>query len=332
MDLNVAPARFQGGFMNCLFRRQRILLHFLVFLSFQFTSLNAVSQIQDVHVTDISDRAFSVVWAVDEAVNDADAAVFMDARGIATVESAVIDVLSGEAPAAHKQGLVKLSVSGLAPSSTYYVRLESSSLKKASQFPVDSSLLSVTTAPSLSFINRQGEPVINELMSYRFSPKDTLGTGVGRVVILDSPSLFSPISAFVGSAGEGNAVALFNLNNLRDRKGHPLELSLFKSHPLEITELHGYGVCDGLVGHRRTKYRQAPIKHELPKISSITETDSCILGDVNCDGAVDGTDLTLLTKYIGVSTGECLLNADFDINSDGIVDKQDAQELTRISR
>ncbi|HCR73819.1 MAG TPA: endoglucanase, partial [Ruminococcus sp.] len=59
-------------------------------------------------------------------------------------------------------------------------------------------------------------------------------------------------------------------------------------------------------------------------------TGSSVLGDVNCDGAVDVRDITLLVKYIlgsGSLSSSALKNA--DVSSDGKVNVSDVSYLKR---
>jgi hypothetical protein len=62
-------------------------------------------------------------------------------------------------------------------------------------------------------------------------------------------------------------------------------------------------------------------------IAQPPETNSIFWYDLNADGIVDGTDLTILLKYIADSSGAQAAAASGDINNDGSIDLQDLRTL-----
>ena len=72
----------------------------------------------DVQATDVSPRAFSVVWASSEPVNTASVEIFTDAAATTEVTGDLTVQLAAPA-AALAAGLVKVDVSGTAANKTY---------------------------------------------------------------------------------------------------------------------------------------------------------------------------------------------------------------------
>lgn len=302
---------------------------FVLYLSV-LPSVILSAELQDVLVTDVSSKAFSVVWAADDEVAAANATVFADAEGSQRVHSAVVDVVSDRVISAHSQGLVKLSITGLESNSTYYVQLESATQKESVRFPLQPPYLEVTTATQAT-ASAGGQPVVNELLAHEMISSDPLQSSRGRLVIVDLPgAVLSPLSAFVGEFSADERTAVVDLNNLLSFNGQRYEISQVKAQVITITELRGFQACNGLTDHKNIYYGFAPKDQNIPKVSKLSSAERCEQGDFNCDQAVDAADSALLASALGATEGDCLFNSHLDVVPDGVIDSYDHEKITSL--
>ncbi len=194
--------------------------------------------IGDVEVADVTPSSVTLIWDVDQNPTVDSVRVFQDPD--ATVElttdfEVIAFPLIGGDPAAPDElaalaarealraasagkGLARVTVRGLTPSTTYYLRARSRAGADATDVPA-STTIAVTTADVNTFITR------SQLLRVRFQHPDP----TGWVVMATSSDTQHPVSSVVGDGAAGNE-AFVNLAQMFDATGNNYE-------PLGVTTI-----------------------------------------------------------------------------------------------
>lgn len=280
--------------------------------------------VRDTIITDVSTRAFSVVWVSDQAVSDATVRVYQDPDGqIDITSSLIITIDSATIPSAHDLGIVKVDVQGLEADTTYYVETETDSYVYPN---TPDPLLEVTTALAATVANSDGTPITNDLLIHEVFNPDGSTPADGILLLLKIPSLSQyPLTAFVadGIAAPSTVIDLSNL--ISDVTG--TNVQVVGGTVIEISEYRGLH-CTNLNEQKLVRLRRAPDHEEDPPISEAESVASCFApggtaADFNCDSRVGAGDFNLFLANFGVSsteaTPDCKFNDDFDLNKDRTV-------------
>ena len=276
----------------------------------------AVAVVSDTQITDVTTRAFSVVWVSSEQVASATVNVFSDASGSNNITATlnVIPVSDVNPSPALLQGIVKVDVTGLAPGTTAYVRTVTNGVESPNLLPVRTALESTKA-------NSNNQPIVNDLILHKIFLPDGVNPAEGALLLVKVPKISSyPLTAFVDQ-GFTAPVAVIDLNNLfNDATGVSAEV--LAGEVLEVTEFRGLH-CDQ--NQKLTHMRQAPGHEEPPPV--ITELElpvKCfspnnIAADFNCDKGIDPGDFNLFLSSFGTSIPTCRFNPDYDLNADETV-------------
>lgn len=278
-------------------------------------------------ITDVSDRSFSIVWTSSEPA-DPSVAVFTDAAATQPAANTVLTafpVHTGN-PAlrlavreqsrqqimtdARNRGVMKLKVSGLAPQTTYYLKLGAMSQisQQTTLCPdagallcIDTPVLVITTEAGATREYNPGSGLqlfTNDQLLYRVA-----GGVSGDLVISAIEGARYPVSSFVGD-GVPAPFALVDLNNLYSNSsgvsqriagsvpeasgdaGEVLIMRHYKGISGSVSSLEGLAVAS----HTGEAY----------------EPVSVVPGDCNRDGVADSYDDLLLGNMIagGVNPDE----------------------------
>lgn len=306
-------------FNNLLEMKKRIIATALVCTA-PLMVMNVSAAIQDAFITDISDRAFSVVWTSTEGLEDASVRLYLDENGESEIENTDQNLVSGEVTGAHTNGLRKIAITGLTADSIYYVRLETNTDSGLETYPEDGLIEVVTALPFTVALGNN--PIANPIVQY--SVKDLSDNALpGSMVLIEvQGASLSPLSAFVTENGQ----AYVDLNNLYDLGGSRFNVA--DSDVLEITEMRGNVACPNFVSHTLQRFRLPPatenISLPIVQLGSLTQ---CQQYDINCDGLVDVLDMALVTELDGTDSSLCAFNPDRDVLVDGIIDVFDVNAI-----
>ena len=218
-----------------------------------------------VDVTDVTPRAFSLVWLVDQAAT-CSAKVYSDPVGQKPVAGLTITSESAGHPPAEQNGVMKVNVTGLTPGTTYYFQIVTITDAGTLTEPVDGELPSVRTETSSGLVN-------NDVLAHRILLGDGSTPAVGALLLVEVEGADYPITGWVDE-GFDAPWALVNLNNLYGEETHTnLELSADGGETITLTSI------GGLSGFRRLS---AQVPEEIGVIQSLDpfpSDDQCTLDD-----------------------------------------------------
>jgi hypothetical protein len=289
---------------------------------------HAVPDTASVRVTDVTTSSFSVVWMTDvtaeplvEIYSDSSMATQITDKFIVTLMPAGSQKV---ASAAKGRGILKARVSGLNPSTKYYVR----TVTKDSSNPLSigySALQEVVTASKVmpyKYSNNSPEGFSNDLSAFKVyirpSDNDT-EPGLGDLIVLEEEGATYPISAFAGdwiSSPEG----ILDLNNIFGANGQSLDLSGGEKIILRIYRGGGLSTL--------THYRRAPQDGNMVYVA---EPLKGFFADINLDGKVDDEDFAEFKKQYRTLPDNASYNPDFNFVEDA-ESKVDAREFSKFSK
>jgi hypothetical protein len=278
---------------------------------------------------DASTRGFSVVWASDEAVSSASVSVFADSAGTQDLTSGLsIGAASAESPTALSIGVVRTRVSGLTPGTCVYIQTQTNGTGTVLE-PPTAPFPQICTAAAASKQTPGAAPILNDLVAHDVLTPDQLGAANGALLLVSLPGISAhPISAFVGE-GFASPVAVADLNNvISSATGTQQEIQ--GGEVLEIVEVRGL-LCPGLQDHQLLRFRRAPDHDEVGAIGvrliELEPATLCFATNTVCDDQIDILDVQHTLNGLGTAAGDCLYNADLDIDASGSVDAQDVQDV-----
>ncbi len=278
----------------------------------------AAAEVSEPIVSDVTTRAFSVIWSSDEPVIDATVKVFSDESGTTELTTEfTISLISEDYPPALAQGIVKVDIVGLESDATYYFQTQTQTVSATISSPVMPPLPSVHTAAITTIANSANQPIVNDLILNRIYQPDGTTPAEGTLMIVRIPEVSDyPLSAFVGENIDAPFV-IVDLNNLFDASGTSAEVP--PDAVMEITEFRGT-LCDPDT-HELIRMRRTPEHEEDPPITELEDPIPCfspnaIGADFSCDGRIGAGDFNLFLAQFGLQGPDCRYNSDFDLNTD----------------
>ena len=139
-----------------------------------------------------------------------------------------------------------------------------------------------------------------------------------QTYITAAPTSSGNINITVPANGEYYLITAYNTTNANTRGG-------WDSAPKIATKLNSGANSDMPVG-KNNLFAVLAIAHDTPVNASFTYTAAAASGDVNKDGKVDATDLSMLISDFGKS-GKDITYPGSDVNKDGKVDATDLSIL-----
>lgn len=278
-----------------------------------------LAAVSDVQATDVTTRAFSVVWASDIPVIAASVRVFTDSAGTAEITAGLsVQVV---APAgALGAGLVKVDVVGVEPDTTYFYQ----AINDGVISPPAGPLPAVQTASRMNFATTAGTHLANTVLLARLFKPDATTPAAAALLLVEAPGLSRhPVSGFVGGGGAAAPDVIVDLNNLYAlATGENLVLAA--GTPLRLTAYRGLD-CPGLADHLLARLRRVPPAPSTPAITEVATADTCfapngIAMDFNCDTTIDGLDTDRFREQFpretSVAAPNCAFHPDFDPTQD----------------
>lgn len=292
------------------------------------SNTHAVPDTVSVRVTDVTTSSFSVVWMTDVSADPA-LEVYSDS---AMTNKITDNLLITSMPAgsqkvvstARGSGIMKVRVSGLSPSTKYYVR----TVTKDSSNPQSigySALQEVVTASKVmpyKYSNNIAEGFSNDLSLFKvyIRPSDNdPEPGLGDLIILEEEGSTYPISAFAGD-WIGSSEGILDLNNLFSSDGQSLDLAGGEKIILRIYRGGGFSTL--------THYRRVP---QDGNMVYVVEPIKGFFADINLDGKIDDEDFAEFKKQYRTLPDDTSYNPDFNFVDD-TERKVDAREFSKFSR
>lgn len=290
--------------------------------------VHAVPETNSVRITDVTTSSFSVVWMTDVAA-DPSVEVYSDSAMSQRVTDGVnIAAMPAEssktAQAAQTKGIMKVRVSGVQPTTTYYVRTVTKDPANADSIAY-SALQQVTTASNVSLYSMASgtvQTVANDLLAFSayIRPMDmTTESGLGDLIILEDQGALYPASAFVGD-GTVSPEGILDLNNLFGTDGTSLKLS---GNEVITLRIYRAGTLSTLSHYRRT-----PLNTNLV---SVVSPVSGFFADINLDGKVDDQDFQLFKAQYRTAPNDVTYNPDYNFVDDP-EGKVDVREFGKFSK
>lgn len=304
--------------------------HFFI-LQFAFYALAssafAVPETTAVRITDVTPSSFSVVWMTDVAA-DPFVEVYVDSamqqRVTEGVSIAAMPTASANAAqAAQSKGIMKVRVSGLQPTTTYYVRTVTKDPANADSIAF-SPLQAVTTETSVSLyglVNGVPQAIANDLVSFPVYVRPVNMTdqpGLGDLIILEGQGASYPVSAFVGD-GALSPEGILDLNNLFGDDASSLAVS---GNEVITLSIYRAGNLVTLTHYRRASQNTG--------LSSVTSLLQGFFADINLDGKVDDQDFAAFKAQYRTAPNDTTYNPDFNFidDPDGIVDVREFSKFS----
>lgn len=289
--------------------RCRILSLILFFGVFLIPFLNLASagipSVSEIRVADVTTRSFSVIWLTSEP-STASLQVY-DAPDC-TLLTENISVVGGTND---NTGVIKVTVTGLTPSTTYCFQTEttSKSTSDVTVLPVAPQL--ITTESQVIRTYLQGAslfPFGNDLIYHPvYSYNQLPGSGNILMAYVDGGSY--PLSAWVGD-GMSVPDALIDFNNLYNVSLRE-SMNLLGDERVKLVEIRGTNGCT------LEKWRKVPQDADLITVQS---PGACFdPADLNCDNTVNILDVLRDVGGYNTASGGICFNSDLDMNGNGSV-------------
>ena len=289
-------------------------------------SARAQASVSDVTVTDVTTRAFAVVWVSDQAVTSATLRVFSDAAGTTEITSTLtLTLVSAAFPPALTRGIVKVGVTGVVANTNVFVQTLTTGASGTVQFPTGPPFLQVHTATTTSKSTALNTPIVNDLLRQDVFALDGTTPAAGALLMVAAPTLgATPLTAFVGEGFPAPA-AVVDLNNLFGAATGASAV-VPANQNLTLTEFRGL-LCPGLVDHKLFRFRRAPAHEEAPAITELESPVKCFFADTVCDNTVNILDAQRVLNIFGRARGQCAFNSDLDIVTDNVINILDVQSV-----
>lgn len=292
-------------------------------LAFALGVSGARAAVLDLTPTDVTPRAFSVVWVSDVAPTATSVRVFLAADGTSEVTGSL-----AIAPAVVANGIVKIDVGGALPGTCYYVQ-SSTTAGSVVLAPATPPFLAICTPLAASAADATAKPIPSDVVALDLFAPDGLTPGTGTLLLASIPgSSAYPIASWVGNTVPAPA-ALADLGRFFDATTQKT-LEPVAGAPMTMTQLRGL-LCPGAVSHRLLRYRRVPAHLEVSILgTSIAEMEPavpCHFADTSCDGTVSAADSQRVVDAFFSLPGSCRFNPDLDLVSDGEIDVLDLQRL-----
>ena len=316
---------FVGSGRGGLFSAASLITTFLTLTLLPYS--NAFASVSNITVTDVTSRAFSVVWVSDEPVSSATVRIYSDIDGVVDLTPSFnISVDSSSVPNAHVQGIVKVTVAGLLADTDYYVQTETVGSSGVVTAPAFSSLVLVHTALESVKANDSNLPIVNDVLLYDVFQPDGLTPAPGALVIasVDGASAY-PITAFTGENGFAPQTAAIDSSNFFSIDGRSLEL--IADDALKISVFRGLLCGAEFESQEFFEYRRTPPHEETPVIAEVESPSKCYISDPFCDNTVNVLDVQFVLNSFGNNVGACAYNPGVDVITDGQINVLDVQRV-----
>lgn len=291
-----------------------------------FDVLAGPPTVNDLTVSDITPRSFSVLWTTSEP-STAGLRVFRGPACTEPVSDATMTAhptISGDPAvrqAAELNGVMKVRASGFSADTEYCVQTLTTSKSTQEQAVVPATPARVRTARAVTRTRRADPsgpllPFSNDLIRFSTLQPDQATAATGALVLVSAPGAQAPVSGFVGD-GIAPPDALLDLNNL------------FGAGSLESVRLAGGEVLvirqlRGLQGGTLVRFRELPSNGDLAELKDPT---ACFSADLDCSGTVNVVDFQRLLNRWQTRTGHADFNPDLDVTGDGVVSDPDVGAL-----
>lgn len=283
----------------------------------------SLAAVTDTQPTDVTPRAFSVVWASDDPVTDATVRVFTDIAGSTEITASLTVQLVAPAQAL-AAGLVKVDVVGLDPNTTYYYSTVTDGPGGQVVFPSSGDLPAVQTAARVSMTTPAGGHLANVVLRDSLLEPDATTPATAALLLIEAPGLSRhPVSGFVGQGGASAPEVIADLNNLFSIVDAET-LALDPGTTLRLTVYRGLA-CPGLGDHTLTRLRRAPEPASVPAVTEVAAPATCfapggISADYDCDGAIGDPDIESFRGQFEQETStaapNCAFHPDYDLTAD----------------
>jgi hypothetical protein len=288
----------------------------------------AVPETAGVRITDVTTSSFSVVWLTDVAAEPA-VEVYADSAMTNQITNMLsIAAMPAGSPkiaeAARAKGIMKVRVSGLAPSTRYYVRAVTKDPSNLQSIGYSALQEAVTSSRVTPYYSENGDlkGFSNDLAAFGvyIRPSDTdPEPGLGDLILLEEEGASYPLSAFIGdwiSFPEG----ILDLNNLFGSDAVSLDV---RGGEKVVIRIYRAGGLSTLV-----HYRRSPLDGNMV---SVVEPEKGFFADINLDGKVDDSDFAEFKKQYRTMPDDAVYNPDFNFVGDA-EGKVDAREFSKFSR
>jgi hypothetical protein len=243
-------------------KRRLILLSFLIFCSGLFCPRwgGATSGLR---VTDVNTYAFSLVWLANQAAS-CSVNVYADAEGQEPITGLTITDESVDHPPAAQNGVMKVTVSGLTPETTYYYQIVTTSDEgtlvepSSGPFPTGVKTEVSSTTPN------------NDVLAHRILRSDGLTPALGALLLVKVEGGDYPITGWVGDYDPGPPWAQVNLMNIYSATLHT-SLELFGGEAITVESI------GGLMGFRRLTATVPERTGEIQTLFPVPDDDQCTL-------------------------------------------------------
>jgi len=186
-------------------------------------------------VTDVTPRSFSLVWVANQAAT-CFANVYTDPEGNSLIKDLTITDQSANHPPAGENGVMKVSISGLAPDTTYYFRIVTVSSQGVLVEPASGELPSVRTEVISKLVN-------NDLLAHRILQSDGTTPAVGALLLAEVQGGSYPITGWVDDEIPA-PWAYVDLNNIYSQEDR-MNLELVGGEDITLVSIGGF------MGYRR---------------------------------------------------------------------------------
>ncbi len=288
----------------------------------------AVPETVSVRIADVTTSSFSVVWMTDVPA-DPEVEVYSDSAmttGI-TDKCVITSMPSGSqkvSGAAKARGIMKVRVSGLRPSTKYYVRAVTKDPSNPQSIGY-SAIYEVQTASKVlpyKYADNKAVGFSNDMSSFKvyIRPSDNdPEPGLGDLIVLEGEGALYPLSAFAGewiNSPEG----VLDLNNLFGTDN--VSLDILGGEKIILRIYRGGGIST------LTHYRKTPQDSNMVQAY---EPVKGFFADINLDGKIDDGDFGEFKKQYRTLPDDVAYNPDFDFMEDA-EGKVDAREFSKFSR
>jgi hypothetical protein len=273
---------------------------------------NAIGDVTEYHIADVTPSSFTVVFSGTVAVIAPDIKIYQDAQGVVELIRP-FDVIS--APVHHQNGLSAIRVNSLSSDTTFYINVTDDS-GGAPYFPANP-LAAVTTFPLAP--TDPGSLVSNDLVKLDIYKPDQVTTLAGAIVLLSAPTVsLYPVSSFVAV----NGFAYVDANNLL--KGDAAIHLMQADNSIEVKVLRGL-LCAGAVDHLQVFYR----KHgeDLLDGAQVNLANLCTAADTVCDDQINVLDIQFVLNALNSTPAECRFTAELDVVPDQGINVLDVQQI-----
>jgi len=278
-------------YQKSCFSTSLFLLNLLILLTVPIQAESA----SNLWITDVTPRSFSLVWtSTGPATGSAN--IYADPQGNTSIGDLTIIDASSEHPPARDNGVMKVTIMGLTPNTTYYFETVTTNSQGTQVEPTSGDLPSVRTED-------QSIIVKNISIAHRIVQSDGITPASGALLLVEVEGGNYPITGWVGE-GLPPPFVLVDLDNVYSATTHH-NLELIGGEALTLNSI------GGSMGDR---YLIAAVPDGTGAIQTLQDPEPC--PQISQNPAV--YDDVLCTLEISPATGiACEGNLDGDDDTDG---------------